>query len=382
MFATVVDTLEAHCRDFDENALSPTEAVRTYEELGAIVRAGQAMLAKTAKRVNETGTHLLRGERSAAGMIARSLGMRTSDVHRMIETATKLDALPTVDKAVREGKLSERAAEMIAGAATVNPDAAERLVEKAEEGLVPLKDACLAARAEVEDPPKRAERQRATRSHRSFTDDDGMAAWFTRFTPEVGGQLNAAVQAEAERIFRERRKSGEQEPLEAYAADAIANLVLGTARTGGAQFTVHVLIDHGTLTGACSTVNPTCEIPGVGPVDVEWVRSLLGDAFLTAVIKKGKDITTVAHLGRHVKAEIRTALLVRGRECTAEGCHRRGYLERDHRDDYAKGGPTAFWNLDWYCSYHHGLKTDGWTVGPPDPKTGKRKLRPPPARAA
>ena len=32
----------------------------------------------------------------------------------------------------------------------------------------------------------------------------------------------------------------------------------------------------------------TCEIPGVGPVNVEWVRSLLGDAFLTAVIKKGR----------------------------------------------------------------------------------------------
>ena len=59
MFARSVDNLEAHCRDFDENALSPSEAVRTYEELGAIVRAAQAMLAKTAKRVNETGAHSL-----------------------------------------------------------------------------------------------------------------------------------------------------------------------------------------------------------------------------------------------------------------------------------------------------------------------------------
>ena len=43
-------------------------------------------------------------------------------------------------------------------------------------------------------------------------------------------------------------------------------------------------------------------------MNVEWVRSLLGDAFLTVVIKKGKDITTVAHLGRHVIAEVQTAL--------------------------------------------------------------------------
>ena len=84
--------------------LSPTEAVRTYEELGAIVHAGQAMLAKTRSVSNETGTHLLRGERSAAGMIARSLGMRTSDVHTDDRDRHEARRLPTVDKAVREGK--------------------------------------------------------------------------------------------------------------------------------------------------------------------------------------------------------------------------------------------------------------------------------------
>ena len=67
MFAAVVDNLEAHCRDFDENALSPSEAVRTYEELGAVIRAAQAMLAKTAERVNETGAHLLKGSAARRG---------------------------------------------------------------------------------------------------------------------------------------------------------------------------------------------------------------------------------------------------------------------------------------------------------------------------
>ena len=381
MFAAVVDTLEARCRDFDENALSPTEAVRTYEELGAIVRAAQAMLAKTAKRVDESGAHLLRGERSAAGMIARSLGLRTSEVQRMIDTATKLEALPVVDKAVREGKLSERAAEMIVGAATVNPGAAERLVEKAEEGLIPLKDACLAAWAEVEDPADRAKRQQSKKSYKSWTDDDGMWAGLHRLTPEIGGQFKAAVEAETQRIFRERRKNGEREPLEAYAAEALANLVLGKSSTQGVKYTVHILIDHSALVRGFLMDGEICEIPGVGPVNVSWVRGLLGDAFLTAVVKKGKDIRTVAHLGRHVRAEVQTALLVSGRECEIEGCNVRGYLERDHRHDYAKGGPTSFSNLGWECSIHHDLKSKGWVLGPANPKTGKRKLRPPPARA-
>ncbi len=148
------------------------------------------------------------------------------------------------------------------------------------------------------------------------------------------------------------------------------------------QATVHIVIDHGTLVLGDLVDGGVCEIPGVGPVDVAWVRELLGSAFLTAIVKKGKDIVTVAHLGRHVPAEIQTALLVSGRECDVVGCNHRGYLERDHTDDYARGGPTAFWNLGWLCYRHHRLKTAGWILGQRDPVTRKRILREPPRRVA
>jgi hypothetical protein len=46
--------------------------------------------------------------------------------------------------------------------------------------------------------------------------------------------------------------------------------------------------------------------------------------------------------------------------------------------DYAKGGPTAIWNMLWLCYLHHRLKTSGWLLGEPDVITGKRTLRPPP----
>ena len=117
--------------------------------------------------------------------------------------------------------------------------------------------------------------------------------------------------------------------------------------------------------------------PGVGPVNVAWVREMLGEAFVTAVIKKGRDITTVAHFGRHIPAHLRTAMIVGGRECVIEGCHARGYLEIDHSEiDHAKGGPAAWWNLDYGCSVHHGRKTRGWKLGPPRPQTGKRTTSP------
>jgi len=140
------------------------------------------------------------------------------------------------------------------------------------------------------------------------------------------------------------------------------------------------VIDHDVLVLGELCPGTTCQIPGIGPVNVAWVREILGDAFLTAVIKKGRDITTVAHLGRHVPAELVTAMIVGGRECDIVGCHGRGYLERDHSEvDFAKGGPTAWWNLAWLCSVHHRRKTRGWILRPPDPHTGKRTLEPAPA---
>ena len=271
---------------------------------------------------------------------------------------------------------------MIAATATTNPEAEAELLAAAELGLVPLRDACIAARARTEDPEQRAERQHRRRGLRMWTDPDGMVAGRFLLTPEVGGQVKAKVDAEVRRIFRAHRGT-DHEPHEAYAADALAAFVLDPADSAKAKdpnATVHVIIDHGALVRGGTADGEVCEIPGVGPVDVNWVRELIGSAFLTAVIKRGKDILTVAHLGRHVPAEIQTALLVSGRECQIEGCYNRGYLERDHAHDHAKGGPTAYWNLKWLCSPDHRLKSRGWILGPADPVTGKCVLRPPPVK--
>ena len=90
-----------------------------------------------------------------------------------------------------------------------------------------------------------------------------------------------------------------QESQDAYAADAFAEVVTGdpaNRKAGG--YTTHVIVDHEALLRGNTVPGESCEIPGVGPVNVAWVRELLGEAFVTAIIKKGKDITTVAHLGR------------------------------------------------------------------------------------
>ncbi len=388
MFDTLNSTrtdLEALAREFEPRMLTGEQAVRAVKELAAIRCLLDGMLGKAAWRVDETAAHRRNGEndRDAAQLVGRELGTDPSEARRVIRTAKKVEKLPDTDAAVRAGRLSARQAELVADGATANPAAEPRLLEAAGEGMVALKEACITVRAEAEDPTKRSKRQHAGRRLRIWTATDGMVEGHFRLAPEVGGRFKAAIDAGTQRIFRARRTTGPHEPHEAYAADVLADLVPSDAPVGSgggrkAVTNVHVLIDHAALVRGNTVEGETCTIPGVGPVNVGWVREMLSDAFVTAVIKKGRDIACVAHFGRHIPAHLRTAMIVGGRECVVAGCSARGYLEIDHSEiDFAAGGPAAWWNLDYGCSPHQRRKTQGWKLGPRDPNTGKRTLTAP-----
>jgi hypothetical protein len=379
VIAATKSSLAELAADFEPAALTRQQAMRALDDLGAIRRLVEGLLAEVAKRVADAGGDEKGGTRDAAQHYARAVGGDASEARRSMATAKRLEKLPATRAAVRAGELSARQAQMVAEAAEHNPGAEHELLAAAAEGMVPLRDACVAARARVENEDARAARQHAARGLRMWTASDGMVEGRFRLAPEVGGRLKAAIDAGTQRIFRSRRTAGPHEHHEAYAADALVDLVFAEGdkrpRTGT---TVHVVIDHAALVRGNAADGETCVIPGVGPVSVAWVRDLLGEAFVTAVVKKGHDITTVAHFGRHIPAELRTAMIVGGRECDIVGCHARGYLEIDHCEvDVAKGGPTAWWNLGWLCSVDHDRKTRGWKLGPRDPNTAKRTLDPP-----
>lgn len=367
---------------FDATCSGP-EAVVGLERMARIRRLVEGVTARFAKRVADTNAHVAHGDRSAEELCGRLLGISVSEARRVIESANRWESLPETDAAVREGRLSAREAELISATAIHEPALEPELLAAAGNGLSPLRDACVRARARTEDAAARVTRQRAARSLNIWTNVDGMVEAHLRLTPEVGGAFKAAIDEETQRVFRARYRAGIRDPHHAYRADALAQLVIGeggaaASTSGRPGYTAHVVIDHEALVRGNTLPGETCEIPGVGPVNARWVRDLLGEAFVTAVVKKGRDITTVAHFGRHIPAELRTAMTVRGRECCVEGCTRREYLEIDHSEvDYAHGGPTAFWNLEHLCSPDHKRKSRGWRLGPPDPITGKRSLDPP-----
>ncbi|HEX5096332.1 MAG TPA: DUF222 domain-containing protein [Acidimicrobiia bacterium] len=366
--------LEALARDFDASILHGRDSLELVRELGAIQCLLDGLKARAAKRVEETCAYMAVHDADAKYTVARAFRIEPSEAQRTINLAERLESLTVVDAAVRAGEVSGREAQLIVEAAQHNPDAVPQLLTSAGSGLASLKDACVAARAVVEDPDARSKRQHRQRSFRMWTDSDGMMVGRFALTPEVGGQIKAIVDKGVQQIFRKRRAGEEHEPHEAYAADVLANAFLHPTEVPAAKVTTHLVMDHSILALGDQLPGAKCEIPGVGPVNAQWARDLLGESFLTFVIKKGKDITTVAHVGRHIPAELRTALVVSGRECDVEGCHNRGYLEIDHSHPFAKGGVTSWQNLRWLCYLHHKRKTQGHEL--PRKRSQSRARRP------
>ena len=107
-------------------------------------------------------------------------------------------------------------------------------------------------------------------------------------------------------------------------------------------------------------------------------RRCWGETFVKLIIAEGKDVRNVTHIGRNLTAEQRTALLASDRECSAAGCHKRGYLEIDHVIEVSRDGPTELANLEYLCYPHHKEKTQRYNKG----KTFKRKRAEPAADAA
>lgn len=122
---------------------------------------------------------------------------------------------------------------------------------------------------------------------------------------------------------------------------------------------------------------PAWHIVGGGPVAPGQAWQLIKDAFVKAVVHNGTEVTHVAHFGRHIPAELRTALELGrppdfdGVKCSVPGCERRYGLEWDHIDPVANKGPTSYQNLQALCGPHHWEKTER------DRKAGRHGARAP-----
>ncbi len=423
--ADVERVVGAWCDSTDPAAHTGADAVVAVVRLSSVIRRLTAKQAAFAERVDACRAHP-RQAGSPEQWLACQNGTSRSDAKRAIDTARRMKSCPTTADAFANGDLSLGEADLISGAAAVDPSAEAELVAKAVKShdLADTRDRAGKVKAAAhngEDPAARRRRLQDKRRWSEFTEDE-MTAVAARFAPEAFAIVAPVIAAYAQPIFEHARQAGIRDSTDAYRADAVlaalaaAGTLIGLDVTPATPTTataappaesadvpmepadllqvrpskikanVSILIDGIALKRGYATANETCEAVGVGPVDVAWVQQLLPDALVDVLLHDLVDIRAHATTTRYRKRAVDKALRARDRRCVVPGCKRRGHLQIDHRHDFHLDGPTSGENCARLCEVHHYEKTHRgarivrtateWHWYPPAPKPGQPELPP------
>ena len=333
------------------------------------------------------------GGQSREDKIARATRRTVRAAKRAMATSKVANESPTLGDAMRRGDLSEGQAEQIADAAKHDPASIPDLIGKARsEDAKGLADACARVKAASEpDPEGKRVRIHARRKVSHWTDTDGARCGFWKMTPEAAAEVEHVLDAYTNAEFKRARAEGRREPFEAYRADGLLR-AMRVAAGGSTEDVVPVRkelivrVDHTAFTRGHTHPGEVCEIRDLGPVPVSVAREIADDAFLKALFHDGTEIKLVKHFGRHIPAELRTALMDRHQVCVDPGCNRCQGLELDHFDPVAQGGETSDANVGPKCKPSHKAKTradnartramkDAGTL-PPRPPPERRRTTP------
>jgi hypothetical protein len=197
---------------------------RAFDVIERLAAGAKLLLAA---RVDESGVWQKAGDRDAANWMARHAGGSVTGARTDLNTSRRLASQPVTSAALQRGELSVRQAEYIAGAVANHPEAESRLVGMAgQASLAELREECGRVKAKADPDPEATHRRiRADRRLRQGTGSDG-AWWLAGRGPvEDGGELNAVLGPIIDQMFQEAQAEGRYESREAYAWDALVELV-------------------------------------------------------------------------------------------------------------------------------------------------------------
>lgn len=364
-----LEIVRAVVADVDPDRVTGEEASLVLERFVKLERAVAAGRLGFARRAAQCMTWREEGHRSAAAWLAQKAKISVGEAISTLDTAGKLPVLPATAEALRQGTLSPRQADVIADAASADPRSEEDLIEAAGYlSLKSLQHRAALVKTATDDQAARLANIRKSRFLRHWLDPEGAFHLHAKVTPDAGADVMALVKGRAMFVAEEALKAQVRaESQAAYEADALVALVTGDIRqdtfgglTGGRRrnptVVYHVSIEA--LRRGRLEEGEVCEVPGIGVVPLAVLEDVVGDATAKVVIRDGVDVATVCHVGRSVPAAIETALEVRDPVCVVPGCDVGLSLEIDHwKVPFAKGGPTALWNLARVCRFHHQMKT-------------------------
>jgi Domain of unknown function (DUF222) len=394
----VRSAMSEYATRFDAARVSACDAARVVDDAAAIEKMAATVKSLAAARVAETDAWKRDGDRSAAHQLARTTGTSVGQAKEALESARRLQELPATEAAARRGELSAQQVAVITDAAAADPAAEARLLQQSRSAsLGELRDECARTKANSCELEARRRRIHDQRYLRTWSDTEGASNLHLRDNPEIVAGIMASLESIRDELFETARKEGRREPMEVYAADALAELARRVGADSVAKPTrrakILARIDLPALLRGHPVNDETCELAGYGPVAVSAIRDLLAteDPFLSAIVTKGKEVVGVAHLGRRPNAHQQSALEWLYPTCAAEGCNNVAFLEADHREDWAETHTTVFDLLDRLCTHHHSLKTtENWGLVegrgkrafvPPDDPLHPRNAHGPPVAA-
>jgi hypothetical protein len=349
---------------FEAELVSGQSCAVVVEELSATEKLCASVRSRAALRASDCGAHRAQGFTDAAEWLARKTGTSFGEARSAMHTAAAVESCPATREAFVAGELSLDQASEIARAAGRRPGCEHELLATARTAaLHTLREEARKARREELDPEELHRRRHRAQHVRHWDDDMGMVWIRGAFSPEVGLPLLNRLEAETDRLAREKGPEGRGMTRARLAAEAFVRLTQGHGKPRANRADMVVVCDLNAHRRGHAHPGEACHIVGAGPIPVSLAKELSADAFVKAVLHDGVAIHTVAHFGRHIPAALRTALELGappdfgGVTCAQAGCGRRYGLEWDHLDPVAHNGATSFDNLEPKCRGDHARKT-------------------------
>jgi hypothetical protein len=362
---SLVEELSRELAAFDPGVYSGADCATLVDQFARVENALSAARLRAAVRAGECGAHRARGFADPSDWIASSSGSTIRDSRAALDAVRVVEALPETRDALVTGEVSIAQAAEIARTEAEVPGSEAELLELAKSAsLGVVRDRARKRRMAAIRPEELHAKQHASRAAMHWADEIGLVWLRVGLTPEIGLPIVARLDRETDRVWRESRRAGRAESRAACAADAFVRLwqARASSKQGGTDVVYVCSLDA--YRRGHAHEGDLCHVVGGGPVPVPVIRAAAKDAFLKVAFHDGVEIRKVAHLGRHIPAELRTSLELGplpeldGIVCEAEGCDRRYGLEWHHVDPVANGGVTSKEQLQALCKPHHVEETE------------------------
>lgn len=338
--------------------------------------------------LDNRGTWANHGALSCAAWLADTCEIETSTARTQVRVARAMRTYVSLDHALRDGDVSYAKARVLVAYLTED-NIAELLKIAGHTSAGRLGAAVAAWSQRNDDADTIRHRQHEARSMSWRTEPDGMVVITARLPPQTAGGLCAAIDT---LIARNHAPAGAS--LAQQRADTLTQIVTGqnwtrsatrnsanwTGTTGSPGSATSGPADTTGTTdptgSATSTATDATDLPAGRvvvtaevvihvnsdgnaledgtPLSDHAVATLLPEAFVSLLLHDAERQPIDASPRRRFPTRRQRRVIDQiDHECRQDGCHATDFLQHDHIQPYAQGGPTQLDNLQRLCGPHN-----------------------------